>query len=32
MLITITTSLEDLRNGVFYETREEFAKRLGITS
>jgi transcriptional regulator with XRE-family HTH domain len=32
MILTLTNSLEDLRNGVFYETREEFARRLGITA
>ena len=32
MIVATTTSLEDLRNGVFYETREEFARRLGVTS
>lgn len=32
MIVTVTSSLEDLRNGVFYETREEFARRLGITA
>jgi transcriptional regulator with XRE-family HTH domain len=32
MIATLTSSLEDIRNGTFYETREEFARRLGITS
>ena len=31
MITTITTSLEDLRNGTFFETRAEFARRIGIT-
>jgi transcriptional regulator with XRE-family HTH domain len=32
MILTVTSSLEDLRNGIFYETRDEFARRLGITA
>ncbi len=32
MVLTMTSSLEDLRNSMFYETREEFARRLGITT
>jgi len=32
MVLTVTSSLEDLRNGIFYETRDEFARRLGITA
>ncbi len=32
MVLTVTSSLEDLRNSIFYETREEFARRLGITA
>ena len=31
MIATTTTTLEDLRNGVYYETRAEFARRLGVT-
>ena len=31
MITTITTSLEDLRNGTFFETRAEFARRIGVT-
>src|SRR5262249_2346101 len=32
MILAVTTSLEDLRNSIFYETRAEFARRLGITA
>jgi hypothetical protein len=31
MIANTTTTLEDLRNGVYYETRAEFARRLGVT-
>jgi hypothetical protein len=31
MIASTTTTLEDLRNGVYYETRAEFARRLGVT-
>ena len=31
MIASTTTTLEDLRNGVYYETRTEFARRLGVT-
>ena len=31
MIANTTTTLEDLRHGVYYETRAEFARRLGVT-
>ena len=31
MITTITTSLKDLRNDTFFETRAEFAHRIGVT-
>ncbi|MCU0492225.1 MAG: hypothetical protein MUD01_11585 [Chloroflexaceae bacterium] len=31
LVLTHTTPLEDIRNGIYFETRAEFAARLGIT-